>query len=82
MIRKQIYLEDRQEVQLKRLAKTLGVSEAMLIRQSLDQGVLSAARDHPDLSLWQREKEFIHKRMQKGSLAGKRSWKREDLYER
>ena len=82
MVRKQIYLEDRQEVQLKQLAKAFGVSEAMLIRQSLDRGVLSATSSHLDLSSWQREKKFIRKRMQKGPLTGKRSWKREDLYER
>jgi hypothetical protein len=37
MIRKQIYLPQRQNLTLKRLAKQRGISEAEVIRQALDR---------------------------------------------
>ena len=36
MLRKQIYIPKRQQVQLKRLAKARGVSEAEVIRQAIE----------------------------------------------
>ena len=33
-------------------------------------------------SWWKEEKEFIRKLMEKGTMKGKRKWRREDLYER
>ena len=42
-----------------------------------------AAVDKQDWpSWWKEEKEFIRKLMEKGTMKGKRKWKREDLYER
>lgn len=43
MVRKQIYLPQRQNLMLKRLAKERGVSEAEVIRQALDREAQSAA---------------------------------------
>jgi len=37
MVRKQIYLHQRQEAQLKRLARLRGLSEAEIIRQAIDR---------------------------------------------
>lgn len=34
------------------------------------------------LSWWKQEKEFIRKLVEKGTMRGKRKWRREDLYER
>lgn len=34
------------------------------------------------LSWWKQENEFIRKLMEKGTMRGKRKWRREDLYER
>ncbi len=82
MIRKQIYIEDRQEVQLKRLAHELGVSEAMLIRQSLDRGLRIGSAAMRDADAWEGIQGFIRRRMRKGPLPGKRTWRREDLYGR
>lgn len=82
MIRKQIYLEAYQDNQLKHLAKVLGVSEAALIRQSLDRGLPLGVVSHRDLDAWQQLKGLIRKRMAKGSLSGQRTWRREDLYAR
>ena len=83
MVRKQIYLEDRQEAQLKRLARQLGVSEAALIRQSVDRGLRSGLMPpYRNLAAWEDIKAFIRKRMRKGSLKGTRTWRREDIYAR
>ncbi len=78
MIRKQIYIEERQEALLKRLAKTFRTTEAELIRRSLDrgltqvQGVISAAA-------WDRALEIMERRRRPGKI---RRWRREDLYNR
>ena len=45
MLRKQIYIEKRQQAVLRRLAKKRGISEAELIRQAIErEALLSAAR--------------------------------------
>jgi hypothetical protein len=82
MVRKQIYLEDRQQTQLKRLARALGLSEAALIRQSLDRGLRVGTIRHRQPSGWNEVRAFIRKRMRKGPLPGQRTWRREDLYAR
>ena len=82
MVRKQIYLEDRQEAQLKRLAREMGLSEAALIRQSLNRGLRSGLVPARDLAAWERVKGFIRRRMRKGPLKGTRTWRREDIYAR
>ena len=48
MVRKQLYIEERQEQALKRRAKALGVSEADVVRQALD-AMLGAGRKAPVL---------------------------------
>ena len=82
MIRKQIYIEERQEHQLKRLVHVLGVSEAALIRQSLDRGIPLGTAGHRDPDAWRQIKTLIRRRMSKGPLSGKRTWRRDDLYAR
>jgi hypothetical protein len=39
MIRKQLYLEDHQDAQLKRRARELGVSEAEVVRRALEDAL-------------------------------------------
>lgn len=82
MIRKQVYIEARQEHLLKRLAKELGVTEADLIRQGLDQVLQAGVTVTPNLEAWERERTFIKQWRQKGKVKGKRTWRREDLYDR
>ncbi len=82
MIRKQMYIENRQDVQLKRLAGLLHVSEAALIRESLDRGLRVASARPVRPEAWQMVKTFLRKRMQQGPLPGKRTWRREELYDR
>ncbi len=81
MIRKQIYIESRQQAALKQQARTLGTTEAEVIRQAIDRQMTVVRLGARDLRAWEREKAFVHKRMAKGSISGGRRWKREDAYE-
>lgn len=81
MIRKQIYIEFRQQSALKQQARTLGTTEAEVIRQAIDRQMTSVRLRARDLRAWKREKAFIAKRMAKGPASGGRRWKREDAYE-
>ena len=81
MIRKQIYIESRQDNNLKKQARDLGVTEAEVIRRAIDRQMTSVRLDIRDLKAWEREKVFITKRMAKGQAPGRRQWKREDAYE-
>lgn len=80
MVRKQVYLRADQDRRLKRLAKELGLSEAELIRQSVDRAVLVKEQAYPDVSAWEAERRFIRERRARGRLPGKRDWTREDIY--
>jgi hypothetical protein len=82
MVRKQVYIEPRQEQLLKRVAKELGITEADLIRQGLDHVLQRGLSLTPDLLAWQRERAFIKQWAQKGKVKGGRTWRRDDLYER
>jgi len=81
MVRKQIYLEPHQEVRVKRLAATLGITEAKVIRQAIDQLVITQPCRQPDLGAWERERAFVKQWMARGTAPGGRDWKREDIYE-
>jgi len=82
MIRKQVYIEPRQEQLLKSLAKKLGVTEAELIRQGIDRGVEAMRVFRPDPLAWREVEEYILRRMRGGTRTGKRRWTREELYGR
>jgi len=79
-VRKQIYLEARQEQLLKQLVQETGATEAELIRQAIDRhtGSFSPQRD---MRAWEEEQAFIERLMQEGPARGGRTWKREDLHE-
>ncbi len=81
MVRKQIYIESRQDTVLKQQARVLGVTEAEVIRQAIDRQKTPLRLGVRDLKAWDREKAFIAKRMAKGRAPGGRRWKREDAYE-
>jgi len=81
MIRKQIYIESRQNTTLKQQAKALGITEAEVIRLAIDRQMALVRLNVRDLKAWEREKTFIAKRMAKGRAPGSRLWKREDAYE-
>ncbi len=83
MVRKQIYIEDRQEALLKRLSQRLGVSEAELIRRGIDQCSQVEVTRQQSLKAWGEFKRYILKyRMAKPGAAAPRAWTREELYDR
>jgi hypothetical protein len=81
MIRKQIYIESRQETTLKQQARALGITEAEVIRRAIDRQMTSVRFGTRDPKAWERERAFIAKRMAKGPVSGGRQWKRDDAYE-
>jgi hypothetical protein len=82
MVRKQIYIEPEQEELLKRKAKTLGLSEAELIRHAIANFASVGLSLPRDRQAWERELAFIEERARcLPDLGGKRTWTREQLYE-
>ena len=84
MVRKQIYLEERQEARLKRVARARGISEAEVIRQAIDRQVGGASVDAGggDPTVWEIALRFMRSlaaRARKGRQR-RRNWKREDAY--
>jgi hypothetical protein len=81
MVRKQIYIEPRQEEMLKRLSRELGVPEAEIIRHGIDE-IARAARPGPlDRRAWEEEKAFITQRRRRRVPQTGRAWTREELYD-
>jgi transposase-like protein len=81
MVRKQIYIEPRQEEMLKRLARELGVAEAELIRQGIDQVARGRQVVPRDEHAWEEEKAFIAKRRRLNVPQTGRAWTRGELYD-
>lgn len=82
MIRKQMYIEKRQERLLKQLAKKTGMAESEIMRQALDLHMNNLRFNEGRSDLWKEEMEFVKKRLKKGFVLGGRQWRREDLHER
>lgn len=82
MVRKQIYIDPAQERLLKRKASQLHVSESELIRDGIEKVLAAGLARHRDVRAWETEKKFIRSLVKKGAAAGKRTWKREDVYDR
>ena len=82
MVRKQVYIEDRQQAHIKRLARRRGVTEAQVIRQAIDgqadvsenRGRLDPAARDEALALMRRL------RARRSARRRRRDWTREDLY--
>lgn len=80
MIRKQVYLEPRQNRQLARLARERGATQAEVIREAIDL-LAAGATSRAAASIWARETEFMRAWIALGPLPQlRRDWKREDLY--
>ena len=85
MVRKQVYIEPRQEKLLKQRAKELHVSEAELIRRGIDRVVKDAPTTESNKDA-RREAikrlfEFIETHRKFDVPQTGRSWTREELYE-
>ena len=80
-IRKQIYIEARQEQKLKRAAKKAGVSEAEIIREALDRHLEHIETHDVRREAWLAEEVFIQQRMSSAPKAGQpRKWNRNEIY--
>lgn len=84
MVRKQIYIQERQQSLLKRVSRLRGVSEAELIRDAIDRqvGETASRPAGPDPASWEKAHRFMVELQAKGSLRNRgRTWTREELYE-
>lgn len=83
MVRKQIYIQRRQEATLKRLARALGISEAELLRQALDDRVSGGSRTaRPEPDAWEQARRFMVALHARGPIRRRpRAWTRDALYE-
>ncbi len=82
MIRKQVYIEANQDEVIKQRARMLGVTEAEVIRRAIDRQVNVPPSRTRDLAAWEREKEFISRRMaETPAVSRRRRFRREEAYE-
>jgi hypothetical protein len=81
MVRKQVYIEQRQERLLKERAKKYGVTEAELIRRAIDRGLERAASGVPDPEAWKKVEAFIARHRRQRVPQRRRAWTRDDLYD-
>lgn len=81
MIRKQIYIEARQERLLKRRAKELGVTESELIREGIDNVQAATNKALAREQALKEHRAFIRERMKLRVPQTGRGWTREELYE-
>ncbi len=81
MVRKQVYIQPEQEEMLKRRARELGLSEAALIRQGIDEvagrGRSASERERAWRELLDSMKERAKMRVPQTG----RTWTRDELYE-
>ena len=81
MVRKQLYIDERQDRALKRRARELGLSEAELVRRALDAALAGEQRPLPG------RKEALESFLQRAVELARchrspaRRWSREELYE-
>jgi hypothetical protein len=81
MIRKQVYLEPRQDAQVKRLAAELKTTEADVIREAIDTLLDEVARQRRAQQAWEEALAFMEARYAQGSVSAERTWTRDELYE-
>jgi hypothetical protein len=81
MIRKQVYIEPRQDETIKERAKMLRITEAEVIRDAIDGQMGAVPTYVRDLNAWDREMAFIAKRVSVRSRSARRRFRREAIYE-
>ena len=81
-VRKQVYIEPRQELLLKRLAREQGVTEAEIIRRAIDRQTRSVFFPRLNPAAWEAELAYLRRLAAEGAVRGERTWKREDLHGR
>jgi hypothetical protein len=81
MVRKQVYIEPRQETQLKQQAAETGMSEAEIIRKAIDYWLEEQTRQRHAREAWAEARALMEERYAQGSVPGGRTWTRDELYE-
>jgi hypothetical protein len=81
MVRKQVYIEPRQDKLLKRWAEETGESEAEIFRRALDRWFASEQQRREAQSAWEQVLAFVQQRADRGAVSGGRTWTREELYQ-
>lgn len=81
MIRKQVYLEPRQDAQVKLLAAERKTTEADIIREAIDTLLGEVARQRRAQQAWEEALAFMETRYAKGAVSAGRTWTRDELYE-
>jgi hypothetical protein len=82
MVRKQIYIPRRQDVLIKRLSQTKGVSEAEIIRQAIEREIsreLSYSTADQQKA-WDELMEFLEERKNEAGTGEPVHWNREEIY--
>jgi hypothetical protein len=86
MIRKQVYLDQRHDLMLKRRARQRGTTEAELIREALDRVdappfTARHSKSSVDAAAGRKAVEFMRSlATRRVTRPGKRTWTRDDLY--
>jgi len=83
MVRKQIYIQDRQERLLRRIAETRGVSQAEVVRQAIEGQAAgrSSGAEGTNPNAWSQALDLmrsLHERTPSDQKPD--GWSREDLY--
>ena len=81
MVRKQVYIEPRQDDLLKQWTVETGMTEAEIIRQAIDLWEESKARKRRAQEAWREARTFIKELIAQGPAPGGRTCTREELYE-
>jgi hypothetical protein len=80
MVRKQVYIDERQEALLKEFARQLGTTEAELIRRALDRAFLEPGGLVSEAA-FQAFLDYAAQRERIDVKPQPRTWRRDDLYE-
>ena len=81
MVRKQLYLKERHNVLLKRLARARGVSEAEVVRQAIEETHgLRPLGIAPDPAAWDQALTFMQTLAKRARRVPHRRWSRRDAY--
>ena len=81
MVRKQVYIEPRQDKLLKAWADKTGKTEAEIVRVALDHWLESEKQRREADAAWEDVRAFAEQWAAQGPVPGGRTWTREELYE-
>jgi hypothetical protein len=81
MVRKQVYIEPRQDKLLKQWAEESGRTEAEIVREALDRWMASEQRRREAEAAWEEVLGFAEEWAAQGPVPGGRTWTREELHQ-